>query len=534
MFCQTYALKRYWRPIRTDSNDPALYPSEGQIYNILDKDQTDELMKHAIAYHDVEIDGQVDSTLKLIRRGQVAQPYNRPTKPLRVIRTETDADAEPRLETRDVVKESLPDPSSLVIVERYHTNVLMPMGEVIKMFSCTLELLTCVRDYIKEQKYGHGKLILHRDISTGNLLIFEADDGSTFGRLMDYDHAKKASAMGKIESQIAGVAPSELDVQRDLLRPVIKYQTGRQVEDDVIDVALKWTEFGDAALAYIKDVIKSTGSSDKASDKPLSLTDLGWIDTDQTQPHDWPDFGNREPSPGERTGTVPYMSAEVIARRSLFPLSGNSTIPPFMHQAIHDVESLLWVLVRLCLTRKGPGVNMRRDELDEDSLMYDHQLKEVVNCLFEGSDVEVKDNKVKLVQNSDLAVFEKRVVVHFHPYFEPLKPYVRQWWATLLLGYRHRGEEFYNIHDHILRILDKAIIEISRDTVEDDKAKQAELDRRRLHKERRLATFRPRDLTTPPSSPLSLINTPPHRHRSYQDDQDSPLAAEPRRKKLHQ
>ncbi|KAG6858721.1 hypothetical protein C0993_005161, partial [Termitomyces sp. T159_Od127] len=125
--------------------------------------------------------------------------------------------------------------------------------------------------------YGHGKLILHRDISTGNLLIFEADDGSTFGRLMDYDHAKKASAMGKIESKIAGVAPLELDVQRGLLRSFID-RIGRQVEDGVLDTALKWLDEY-SAIAYIKDVIRYNELGDKASDKPLSLTDFGWVDT---------------------------------------------------------------------------------------------------------------------------------------------------------------------------------------------------------------------------------------------------------------
>ncbi|KAG6859513.1 hypothetical protein C0993_003842, partial [Termitomyces sp. T159_Od127] len=117
---------------------------------------------------------------------------------------------------------------------------------------------------------------------------------------MDYDHAKKASAMGKIESKIAGLSPSELELQRGQFGFVAKYLLGRQCDDKVLDAALKWLDEY-SAIAYIKDVIKFTGSSDKAPDKPLSLTDLGWIDTDQTQPHDWPDFGNREPGPGERT-----------------------------------------------------------------------------------------------------------------------------------------------------------------------------------------------------------------------------------------
>ncbi|KAG6895442.1 hypothetical protein C0993_009575 [Termitomyces sp. T159_Od127] len=129
-----------------------------------------------------------------------------------------------------------------------------------------------------KKTYGYNKLIIHRDISTGNLLIFEADDGSTFGRLMDYDHAKKASAMGKIESKIAGLSPSELKLQRGQFRAAAEYVLGRQLNDKVLDAVLKWFDRR-SAIDYIEDVIKFTGSSDKAPDKPLSLTDLGWIDT---------------------------------------------------------------------------------------------------------------------------------------------------------------------------------------------------------------------------------------------------------------
>ncbi|KAG6889541.1 hypothetical protein C0992_004801 [Termitomyces sp. T32_za158] len=483
---KTYALKRYWRPIHADLDDAELYPSEGEIYNILDEDKTDE-MKHAIVCHDIKIDHEIDSTFKLIRCGQVVQPYERPVKvlPARAKRYDTDTDAELWLEIRDEVHH--PDPSDLV--ERYHVNVLMPMGEVIKMFSCQLELLTCFRGYVEEHKYGHNKLILHRDISTGNLLIFETNDGRTFGRLMDYDHAKKASGTGKIESKIAGLSTLKLTCKRRLVGHYLE----RKVDDNVLDIALKWFDKEISAIAYIEDAAEFTDLSKKDSDKPLCPTDLGWADTDKTGPHDWPDFSERTPSPGKHIGTIPYMSAEVIARQSLFELSGQSKLPPFIHQAIHDVESLLWVLVRLCLTQRGPGIDMRRKELDEHSPDYNHQLKKVVVGLFEGSASQVKETKVKLVRNPDLTVFQNEVVAYFHPYFEPLKPYVCQWWAILLLGYRYRGEEFYNIHDHIIRLLDKAITEIGKDVSEDDKDRQAEIERRKKHKENRLATFGRRD-----------------------------------------
>ena len=52
----------------------------------------------------------------------------------------------------------------------------------------------------------------------GNLLIFEDDKkqkGRTFGRLIDYDHAKKAPGTCEVPSKIPS---SSLQEERDLLR----------------------------------------------------------------------------------------------------------------------------------------------------------------------------------------------------------------------------------------------------------------------------------------------------------------------------
>ncbi|KAG6874997.1 hypothetical protein C0993_011266 [Termitomyces sp. T159_Od127] len=51
---ETYALKHYWRHVQADSKQSELYPSEGEIYAILDEGKEEEL-KHAIAYHDKEV-----------------------------------------------------------------------------------------------------------------------------------------------------------------------------------------------------------------------------------------------------------------------------------------------------------------------------------------------------------------------------------------------------------------------------------------------------------------------------------------------
>ncbi|KAG6881628.1 hypothetical protein C0993_000731 [Termitomyces sp. T159_Od127] len=172
---------------------------------------------------------------------------------------------------------------------------------------------------------------------------------------------------------------------------------------------------------------------------------------------------------------------------SLHNIAGSS-YPPFVHDAIHDVESLLWVLVRLCLIRNGPGINTRREELDKNSPLFVPKLQHLILRLFKGSVEEIETAKTDL--HSQWLSFEEKVIVHFHPYFDPLKPLVLRWWNTLIIGYRYRADKFYNIHSHILRIIDDAIDRIK--TVPDDyEAKQAELDRRKQRKENRLATYRP-------------------------------------------
>ncbi|KAG6871774.1 hypothetical protein C0993_002780, partial [Termitomyces sp. T159_Od127] len=164
------------------------------------------------------------------------------------------------------------------------------MGQEIGAFSCLLELLYCAHDYVKgvfmshsrslldmflpELKVGHQKLIIHRDISMGNLFIFERDKKQTsFGRLMDYDHAKKASGWCEIPSKI-----TSLESDRYLLKANLERNFGRKAVDDVLDTALKWHRPTEASK-YIEDAAKLSGLSNHASESPLTMEDLGWHNT---------------------------------------------------------------------------------------------------------------------------------------------------------------------------------------------------------------------------------------------------------------
>ncbi|KAG6828702.1 hypothetical protein H0H93_014778, partial [Arthromyces matolae] len=211
---ETFALKRYWRPL--DEKDSDSYPSEGQIYKILDDDRGPFFPKLALLANDITIDLEVDSTLKLVRRSLKGQRYARPVKPLPV-RTETglDADAfEPRAEHREIPANLHlynPNPPTLEFVDRHHAEILMPMGEPIKTFCSRTELLKCFLGFIEDHEHAHNNRILHRDISMGNLLIFKDSDGKTYGRLMDYDHAKKASGCRLITFSNQNGLPEDLE-----------------------------------------------------------------------------------------------------------------------------------------------------------------------------------------------------------------------------------------------------------------------------------------------------------------------------------
>ncbi|KAG6815017.1 hypothetical protein H0H93_011283, partial [Arthromyces matolae] len=496
----TYALKRYWRPTHPD--DSSVYPTERDIYELLDggpdvfeeeslhdgetydtsddsqdadeleeshdtdetsqggdegsdnaceepddpaeQPEASERPRHALAAHDISVNGGFDRTLELIRRGLTGESHKKPIEPLGPLINESDPDAENRVDrvsTTDlkILRDAPGEPA-----DRCHTQVLMPVGIPIKMFASLFEFLRCLRDCILDHKDAHDRFrVLHRDISGGNLLIFKALDGTTFGRVIDYDHAKRAGSTIRIPI-------SHKSHPQSLLRRTRK-MTPVAVNEDVLTVALNWVDKPWYAAEYIGSAVKAIvgNSPAKGSVKAAQL----WNLPDQTRR--WPNWLERKPRTVEHTGTLPYMSAEVIASETVITPPGQTEAPPFAHQAIHDLESFLWVLVRICLTRKGAGVDMYRDELKEDAKEYDPELAAVLEQYFgTRSPPSLQIKKMFLMHQP--TKFDV-VINHFHPYFNPLKGLVRQWWHILILGYKYRAYEFFNIHQCIVRLLDDAL-----------------------------------------------------------------------------
>ncbi len=96
------------------------------------------------------------------------------------------------------------------------------------------------------------------------------------------------------------------------------------------------------------------------------------------------------------------------------------------HDAVHGLGSFFWVLVHICLTRKGPG-GVRREELKEKNDENEELMpfRRVIFCFFDSSEDTMRANKRHLLLNPDhLEEFE---LANFHDYFHPLKGRVKEW-----------------------------------------------------------------------------------------------------------
>jgi hypothetical protein len=151
-----------------------------------------------------------------------------------------------------------------------------------------------------------------------------------------------------------------------------------------------------------------------------------------------------------------------------------------MYKSIHDMESFMWVLIYLCLTRKGPG-GERRDELCFDATVDDttERAQTIVYCFFDSARSRISWPGARLGFLQTPGDMEEYVTSQFHPYFEALKPLVSEWWRILQRSYRF--SEFTTIHDLFLAAIEKAIQGLPSthaDPDPDAAGKKRELDRR--------------------------------------------------------
>ncbi|KIJ32009.1 hypothetical protein M422DRAFT_266241 [Sphaerobolus stellatus SS14] len=118
------------------------------------------------------------------------------------------------------------------------------------------------------------------------------------------------------------------------------------------------------------------------------------------------------------------------------------------------MESFWWILVHLCITRAGPG-GLRR------SIPGDSVLAHVVLRYYDGNPDRIFASKEEVFRirgtgyEPALGNVENDLFHNFHPYFEPLKGLFLKRWKTLYSAYEFHGYELFNIHHHVLQLLDE-------------------------------------------------------------------------------
>ncbi|KAA1475378.1 hypothetical protein DENSPDRAFT_842147 [Dentipellis sp. KUC8613] len=359
--------------------------------------------------------------------------------------------------------------------KRIFTRTLIePYGWPVKFFKDRLELLVCLRDAIKAHRFMYRRGVLHRDVSTGNILIcpLAGDAENTAGRLFDLDYGKQAKAVQNIKVTHTEASSDDVeDVER-----ITKRRHAAGIERAAVERLLSF--FPEDPYRCISYVDAFLGRPPKLLPSPLKYADIGLLSEEEAA--SMPKFDTHEFQRMHRTGTGPFMSSELAVQLRNF---GSGRLA---HDSIHDMESIMWVLIFLCCTRDGPG-GSRRKEFGENFSTSEYRILQAVVYSFFEAPIEVMGaRKQGLFSSDDKSKMDEWLLANFHDYFTPLKPLVRKWFEILFIGYQYRIYE--TIHDQFLKAIEEAIEKERRRGPEENaeirKATDAELERRRIDLEK--------------------------------------------------
>ncbi|KAF8629562.1 hypothetical protein AX14_011110 [Amanita brunnescens Koide BX004] len=138
----------------------------------------------------------------------------------------------------------------------------------------------------------------------------------TVGRLIDLDHAKVVDSWRKIEatndnSPVVGVLKHVTPISLP------------SINLEVIEEFIKRFEVENSydPLSYISDVIKTRAADfDLHKDHDIKVSDIGW----HHEFNNPPDFSTHTPRQGLQTGTLPFMSAEILHKGPVFPVNDDT------------------------------------------------------------------------------------------------------------------------------------------------------------------------------------------------------------------
>ncbi|TFY52615.1 hypothetical protein EVG20_g10477, partial [Dentipellis fragilis] len=438
---------------------PSTSAAEGFFYELAKGDGTGSgaaQLGTLYSCEDVSIPNYPAKALETLRAAYTREPTSDGDTNKKRPREET---TEPLLQiacndgdTVNEIQSSLFLPSSRIFAR----TLIEPYGWPVKFFKDRLELLVCLRDAIKAHKCMYRRGVLHRDVSTGNILIcpLAGDAEKAAGRLFDLDYGKQAEVDGNSEIAVTEVSLDDLE---DIEKAIIKRSHAAGVERAALKRLMPFFPKGSfRSFDYVRTLLQCCPPASLQS--PLTYADIGLLPEDEAAK--MPKFGTHKSQQMHRTGTGPFMSSELATKARNFG-TGNLT-----HDSIHDMESFMWVLIYLCCTRDGPG-GIRRKEFREKFSTSEHQMLQAVVYYFFEAPIEVMGfRKQGLFNFEKKSQMEEWPLPIFHDYFAPLKPLVRKWFEILFIGYQYRI--YATIHDQFLNAIEEAIEEEQQRGVEEN------------------------------------------------------------------
>ncbi|TRM59825.1 hypothetical protein BD626DRAFT_143997 [Schizophyllum amplum] len=554
---QTVVLKQAWRPEGPGrESEGALYEHLRRANEISPSDDA-QYLAEVLHSEDVQIEGMVDNTHDLIQHGLQSAPPELPpqTGTKRVLQPDKDGELlhvdTVTLDDIQNIQRFHPGYKTKDLVKRTHTRIVFNVfGWSIRYFGSLSELIQCLLQCVRGHKLAFEHGVLQCDISPANLLVALICGSKLLkpealrGCLIDLDHAKRIPivaerriAFDEFNSEevhkIRRTALGEIHVTDDVLRRALQVITNhfkaannnkgmRNMVDLRSPVALGYVL---AAQDYARNYGGYRGGTCDADT-------LGW-NTYLLKPPVLSTTTLQQATLAPRSGTPPYASAMILNPDGVVVNTWQSGLQKrsVLHDAIHDTESFFWVLLYLCITRSGPGGDRRKDLSSDIAEIPDatkrestEHMRRVVHCLFDGDTGTLAYNKKRLFEEGD--TFETDVLIHIHPYFEPLRRTLLQWWELLLLAYEFQGYEYHDIHNRVIALLEQTLRRLAeleseggvgpRQDEDTMKKKREEFVRRVLHVgwDSKAHASHDQQPSTPPTSPTglrlstALANTP--------------------------
>ncbi|EAU93367.2 other/FunK1 protein kinase [Coprinopsis cinerea okayama7 len=343
-------------------------------------------------------------------------------------------------------------------MERVQCRLVIPVnGTAIKMFTSLKELVEALLDAVKEYEWAYyQKGICHRDISIGNIVMEILERK---GSLIDFDHAKDLGP---------NYTPRRVSSLREELREYLaefrKYHPQSEVSDNLALVILYLHR---STFPHVA-AVEATSLYNRVPLFRWRIAEQATRTIRHASRAAERYFSERTAIHAVATGTVAFMSHKLLR-------DDDET-----HSAIHDMESLFWVVVFLCLTREGPGGKRRpepKDDVKGDEL-YEGSLRRYY--LFEAPKEEIRKIKSIMfsmtIRDKMPRVLEDHIFPWFHPFFKPLHGLLAEWWAILCSGFNEKGNILCR---HYPVAAFRNALEKTRDTLEEPDEKHFSLIQQR-------------------------------------------------------